>query len=98
MLGLEAGGPTSIIPHGPPVGVRGSPFLNRILGHRQFWDEAGLAGLFAKALLEAMDTVFILEDKPHRAYGRRLFVDLKPVDRLQSISQSLLVCWASLVA
>ena len=80
------------------MGVRGAPFLSRILGHRQLWDEAVLAGLFAKALLEAMDTVFVLEDKPHQAYGRRLFVDLESVARLQSISQSLLVCWASLVA
>ena len=78
--------------------MRGSPFLNRILGHRQLWDEACLAGLFVKALPEAMDTVFVLEDKPHRAYGKRLFMDLEPVDHLQSTSQSLLVCWASLVA
>ena len=67
------------------MGLRGPPFLSRILGHRQLWDEACLAGFFAKALPEAVDTVFVL-------------VDLEPVDHLQSTSQSLLVCWASLVA
>lgn len=59
----------------PSVTTRAHPALqwgcgehrafHRILGHRQFWDKAGLAGLSAKALVEAMDVAFDLEGKPH---------------------------------
>lgn len=59
MLGLEAGNPASIgdhsCPPSPPVGCGEHRAFHRILGHRQFWDKAGLAGLSAKTLAEARD-------------------------------------------
>lgn len=70
-LGIPAPLAASLEPTEPSRGGEGStsPLT-------EFWDEAGWVDLFAKALAKAMDTGFVFEDTPHRAYGRRFSVDL----------------------
>lgn len=46
--------------------------------------------LFAKALVETMNTGFVLENKPYWIYGRMNAMDLQSIS--QSLAISLLVC------
>lgn len=70
-LGIPSPSTATLEPTGPPSGGEGS-----IGPLTEFWHEASQVGVFAKALVEAMDMGFLFEDTPHRACGSRFSVDL----------------------